>query len=145
MISPTPPNLATHPDAVRARKLPIAVQVKWMAQAGVCQTLEGPVAYQAGDPLLTGPGGESWPMAAARFAAAYRPLAPTVAGADGRYLKQPVAVHALRLDAPMEVAVGYRDDLLQAQPGDWLLQYGPGEYGVVAAEIFGATYELVAD
>jgi len=31
--------------------------------------------------------------------------------------------------------------LLQGEAGDYLVQYGVGDYGVVGREIFGKTYE----
>ena len=33
------------------------------------------------------------------------------------------------------------DDLLRGEGGDYLVQYGPGDYGVVGREIFGRTYK----
>jgi hypothetical protein len=31
--------------------------------------------------------------------------------------------------------------LLQGEAGDYLVQYGPGDYGAVGREIFGKTYK----
>lgn len=136
-------DLSRDPAAVRVRKLPVAVQVRWMHEDGVCATLEGDVRYRAGDPLLTGVRGEQWTMPAAAFARAYDAADGTAYGSDGRYRKKPLAVWALRLAAPASVAAGGQRDLLQGQPGDWLVQYGPGDFGIVAADIFAATYELL--
>ena len=46
--------------------------------------------------------------------------------------------------SPQKVTDDYTvwsNDLLQGEPGDYLVQYGPGDYGVVGREIFGKTYE----
>lgn len=139
------PDLARHPAALRVRKLPVPVAVRWMAAPGVCGTLEGPVPYAAGDALLTGVQGEQWPVAREKFLATYEPVAPTVAGADGQYRKRPADVFALLLEQPLDIdgpAAGRR---LHGNPGDWLLQYAPGDYGIVAASIFEQTYRAVPD
>lgn len=143
MIVDPATDLARTPGSVQVRKLPVPVQVRWMAQAGVCPTREGDVAFAAGDPVLTGVEGEQWTMPAARFLAAYEPVAPLAPGADGPYRKKPALVWARRLDAPADVRVGYQHDLLHGEPGDWLVQYGPGDFGMVAAAIFDKTYEVV--
>jgi PGDYG protein len=39
------------------------------------------------------------------------------------------------------VQVGEQRDPLRGEAGDWLLQYGPGDYGVVASSVFEKTYE----
>jgi hypothetical protein len=62
-------------------------------------------------------------------------------GQDGVYRKKPLRVLAVRLDAPLTVQVGERRDALRGEAGDWLLQYGPGDYGVVASSVFEKTYE----
>ncbi|WP_290974816.1 PGDYG domain-containing protein [Herbaspirillum sp.] len=137
------PDLARHPAALRVRKLPVPVAVRWMAASGVCHTLEGPVAYAAGDALLTGVQGEQWPVAREKFLATYEPVAPTAAGMDGQYRKRPADVFALRLDQPLELDVPAAGKHLHGNPGDWLLQYAPGDYGIVAASIFDRTYQIV--
>jgi len=45
-------------------------RVHFAAAAGQLQTLEGPVAYAAGDAIVTGVAGEQWPVPADSFAAA---------------------------------------------------------------------------
>lgn len=142
MSDSSPIDLARHPQAVRVRKLPLPVEVRWMARDGVCQTLEGEVAYRAGDVVLTGIDGESWPVAADRFAAGYEPVPPTQPGADGAYRKRQVTLLALQLQQALTVRVGYQHDPLQGKAGDWLVQYGPDDFGIVAATIFPRTYEL---
>ena len=138
-------NISKHPAAIRVEKLPIPIKVQWITEDGICQTLEGEVAYQAGDPVLTGAEGEQWTMPKQQFLANYKSIAPTVAGADGYYYKKPLSVYALKLDQPMDVQVGHQKNLLHGEPGDWLLQYEPGKFGIVAALIFDKTYRILGD
>jgi hypothetical protein len=72
-------------------------------------------ARRAGDALLTGPHRERWPVRRERFDAAYA----------------------------ASVKVGWQDSPVEGGPGDWLVQYGPGNFGIVAAVIVDATYELL--
>jgi PGDYG protein len=140
---PIAPDLRTDPAARSVRKRPIPVVVEIATTPGELQTLEGPVRFRAEDALITGVQGERWPVARERFDATYEAVPPTVPGASGLYLKRPVTVLARQMDKAFAVRVGYAADPLQGQPGDWLLQYAPGEYGVVSAAVFGQTYEGV--
>ncbi len=45
------------------------------------------------------------------------------------------------MDEAFEVEVD--SGRLAGRPGDWLLRYGEGGYGIVAAEIFAETYEVL--
>jgi hypothetical protein len=136
-------DLARDPGAVRVQKLPVPVTVQWMAHDGACQTLEGTVHFRAGDPVLTGVEGEQWTMPAQTFSASYEAVPPLPAGDDGLYRKKPRVVRAVRLAQPADVRVSFQDSLLHGEPGDWLVQYGPGDFGIVAASIFGKTYQVM--
>lgn len=141
-MSGTPADLSEADGAVSVRKRPLPVQVVFAAEAGRLQTLEGPVGYLAGDAMLTGPLGEQWPVRRAQFEATYEPLPDTRLGGAGAYRKRPQVILARRLEAPATVSVG-RGDPITGRPGDWLVQYGPGEFGIVAEAVFAKTYELV--
>ncbi|WP_157406527.1 MULTISPECIES: PGDYG domain-containing protein [unclassified Janthinobacterium] len=129
--------------ARRAFKRAQPVAVRFAPAAGVLRTREGEVAYRAGDALLTGPHRERWPVQRHRFDAAYVAVGDTLAGQPGQYSKRYREVWALRLDRPASVKVGWQHSPVEGKPGDWLVQYGPGNFGVVAAAIFDATYELL--
>ena len=137
------PVLSPEAGAIRVRKLPVDVTVRFAAVPGRVATLEGEVGHAAGDAMLTGGEGEHWPVARARFDATYEPVPPTVAGQDGQYRKRPIAVLARRLEGTFSVPVGDGHDRLSGGAGDWLVQYGPGEFGIVSAAIFAATYEIL--
>jgi hypothetical protein len=137
-------DLSADPATVRVRKRPMPVSVRWTVADGICSTLEGDVAYHAGDPILTGPEHEQWTMPRDRFDARYEAIAPTVGGADGLYRKKPAIVHALRLGGPRNVRIRGEGNVLHGEAGDWLLQYGADDYGIVAASIFDKTYDILA-
>lgn len=132
-------DISTWPNALQVCKLPLPVQARFAAVAGICGTLEGPVAYAAGDAILTGVQGEHWTMTRAKFDHAYVPLA----GVAGQYLKRPLNVWAAPLDSAIDVPLGDRRGTLHGVAGDWLLQYGPGDFGVVASDIFDKTYRVL--
>lgn len=126
----------------KARKLPVAVEVEFAAVAGQLETLEGPVAYAAGDALLTGPAGDRWPIRREKFLQTYV-SAGGEAGKPGIYRKQPLIVHVLEMREPFTVTVGSAANSISGKPGDWLVQYAPGEYGIVSQALFRLTYELL--
>jgi hypothetical protein len=135
------PDLSADPRALRVCKRAVPVEVAFAASAGVCETLEGPVRFNNGDAILTGIRGERWPVRRDLFLASYEPVPPTRAGEDGSYRKAPAMAYALRLDRPCEVPVGWHNDPLRGRPGDWLLQYADGSYGVVQDSIFRESYD----
>jgi hypothetical protein len=136
------PELQSHPDRVIARKRPVALQVEFAAGPCMVQTKEGAVAAATGDAIITGTAGERWPVGPKRFSAAYRPVPPTVAGQSGTYETLPAEILALRMTGTFEVLLtgGSR---LRGERGDWLVDYGDGSLGIVAAALFLATYEII--
>jgi hypothetical protein len=137
-------NLSCREDALSAVKKDSLVSVTFAAAAGTLDTREGPVAYREGDALLTGFQGESWPVALEYFRETYTPAPGTKPGSAGEYRKNSLVVRALRLDEPFAVELSGQKGVLRGERGDWLLQYAPGEYGVVAGKIFEKTYDICA-
>src|SRR5690606_20238373 len=111
-------------DCVDARRRCTVARVAFATADGVCETLEGPVAYRAGDALLTGVAGERYPLGRKRFGEFYAPKPPTRAGEDGLYTRRPARVKAVRLAQPQAVALGPEGSEVQARAGDWLVCYG---------------------
>ena len=128
--TPLTPDLTRAPDACRVIKRPVPVAARFADEDGTCATLEGAVRYRAGDALVAGTLGEQWPISRDRFDQTYERVS------DGMYRKRPAVAHALLLKSAMTVRVGGEGDVLEGQPGDWLLQYNEGEYGIVDAEVF---------
>ena len=137
-----PPELTTNLLAHKVKKRPLFVKVTFAKIDGVCQTLEGPVNYLAGDAILTGIANENWPVVRAMFDKRYEAAAGTTFGGDGNYVKKPLEVFALRLERPLDVTIP-AGSVLHGEAGDWLLQYGPADYGIVRDDIFRGTYDLL--
>lgn len=136
-------DLRNDPTAARFRTRPVTLAVRFAKSDGVVQTLEGPVHYQAGDALMTGPKGEHWPIARAHFDATYVPATDGhVPGADGPFIKRMREVLARRHDAPFQVSIA-SGQILTGRPGDWLVQYGPDDHAIVAADVFDTLYEPI--
>src|SRR5262245_15340081 len=135
------PDLAADPRALRVCKRPIPVQAEFAAADGTCETLEGPVRFRAGDAILTGVRGERWPVRREAFLSSYQAVPPTTAGHDGAYLKDAAPAYAVRLEQRRDVPVGWQNDPLRGDPGDWLLQYADGTHGVLRDQIFRDSYD----
>ncbi len=118
------------------------VEVDFAVQAGELMSLEGPNRYVPGDALITGSTGERWVVSRERFDPKYLPADTGLAhGTPGRYRNRPAIVLARRMDEPFTIlrsAAG--GDRLSGDAGDWVMQYAPGDYGVVKAERFAKVY-----
>ena len=136
----TTENLAQHPEAFRACSKPVTVHARIAPAAGVVDTLEGPVAHNAGAAIVTGTAHESWPVERERFLQSYKAEPETHYGQDGYYTKHPKEVLALRLTRPHRVTLSQGRGQLQGQAGDYLVQYAPGDQAIVERCIFERTY-----
>lgn len=116
------------------------VEVVFAQRAGSIASREGPNRFGAGDALLTGAGGDRWSVARQRFDARYRPLPPLQHGADGAYRNLPLPVLARQIASAFTVRRRVGGDLLHGCAGDWLLQYAPGDWGIVAQARFRQLY-----
>ncbi len=128
---------------IEARKLERVVQVRFTPSACTVQTPEGTVHARPGDAILRDTEAEQWCVSIERFPEKYRPLPPTVAGEPGRYVSLRNRVMAVHMDQPFEVLLSDGVSRLRGHGGDWLVDYGDGSLGIVAANIFAKTYELL--
>lgn len=145
------------PGALHARKGQGVVRVCFATTPGRLHTLEGVVAYAAGDALVTGTHGESWPVGRIHFDAVYVPCPPLRMGEDGEYARRPVEVWAVRVaedfclrlsaaparegEAASRENAAAESALLHGKAGDWLVQHHTGHYSVVREDIFDSMYE----
>ena len=129
------PDLSEDPQSFQTAKKPIPLDFRYAEQTEVVQTKEGPVNANPGDAIMTGTKGENWPIPAEKFKQTYDVLSP------GKAAKKNIPVFAKEMQEPFRVKVSWSADLLQGEAGDFLVQYGPGDYGVVGAEIFRETYK----
>jgi hypothetical protein len=61
-------------------------------------------------------------------------------GEDGLYRNIATPVWALLMDQAFSIARSANGDVLNGAAGDWLLQYAPGDYGVVQQQRFARVY-----
>ena len=118
------------------------VSVEFAVASGELETIVGLNRYGAADALLTGSTGDRWCVSRDRFDAKYVPEAPLPQGEAGRYRNRPVAVLAKRMNVAFSVERSFGGDLLKGNAGDWLLQYAPGDHGIVAADRFQRVYRV---
>jgi hypothetical protein len=133
------PDLSCDAKARRYSKRPDTLLVEIAPAGGVLATLEGNIAYMAGDALLTGPAGDRWPVGRCHFDAAYVAVPPTIQGQSGRYRRKPNVVWARQMTDAFEVALDGRG-VLRGKAGDWIVQYGPADQSIVEEHIFAQTY-----
>ncbi|TDV21003.1 PGDYG domain-containing protein [Paraburkholderia caballeronis] len=143
MIELTQLDLRSDPAAQRVVK-DETVTVEFAPATGELMSLEGPNRYARGDALITGSTGDRWVVSRERFDPKYLPADPLLAhGEPGRYRNRPAVVLAKRMDEPFTIvrsATG--GDRLTGAAGDWVMQYAPGDYGVVQAVRFAKVYRI---
>lgn len=136
-------DLANDPAAQRVVKNE-TVLVQFAAEAGELMSLEGPNRYQPGDALLTGSTGGRWVVSRDRFDEKYLAEDGIAHGAAGAYRNKPVVVLAKQMHAAFSIARTEAGDVLHGDSGDWVMQYAPGDYGVVKAARFAKVYSVAA-
>ncbi len=132
-------DLKTDPAAVAFVKNEV-VEVVFAKTDGQLVSREGVNRFQAGDALITGSTGDRWSVSRDRFHARYDPVSPVMAGDDGKYQSKPIPVIARQISEPFTVARTIGGDLLRGLAHDWLLQYAPGDYGIVENVRFQQVY-----
>ena len=116
------------------------VDVVFAKSLGELASREGPNRFQAGDALITGSTGDRWSVSRSRFDAKYLPVAPVKSGEDGRYRSRPVPVLARQMAEAFTLARCSGGDVLEGCARDWVLQYAPGDFGVVEEARFRKVY-----
>lgn len=116
-----------------------AVQVIFATEPGELVSREGPNRYRVGDAIVTGSTGDRWCVSRERFDARYDP----VPGMAGAYRNKPVPVLAREMEQAFSIARSAGGDVLHGKPGDWLMQYAPGDYGITERARFLAVYRRV--
>ncbi|MGE0114299.1 MAG: PGDYG domain-containing protein [Steroidobacteraceae bacterium] len=119
------------------------VRVSFAGAAGAIQSREGLNHYAAGDALITGSTGDCWSVSRERFDAKYLPVAGTEHGQNGQYQNRPIPVLAVQQTQAFSVARSTGGDVIHGQAGDWLMQYAPGDHGIVENAKFQRVYRLV--
>lgn len=116
------------------------VDVEFAKEVGELISREGPNSYAPNDALITGSTGDCWSVTRDRFDAKYAPVPPLQAGTAGRYRAKPVPVLAKQMADAFCIARRQGGDMLHGHAKDWLLQYAPGDYGIVENARFVLVY-----
>lgn len=116
------------------------VTVTFAEQDGEVTSREGANRYALGDALITGSTGDRWSVSRDRFDAKYAPIAPLQHGRDGTYRNIPIPVYAKQINTAFSVERTAGGDIIRGNAGDWLMQYAPGDYGIVESAKFAKVY-----
>jgi hypothetical protein len=103
-------------------------------QAGTVQTLEGPVQYEAGHYIMTGPKGEQYPITPEKFHSLKDDLGNGIATPKKIVKIAKLADH----DGVIHTSWG---DLNYTAGNDYIVRHGTGDYGAVKKDIFAQTYD----
>lgn len=137
-------NLAADPNAAQYVKTE-EVDVRFADADSALESREGLNRYARGDALVTGSTGEQWSVTRSRFDARYEPVGGIAQGTAGRYRSRPIPVWAKQIREVFNVARVAGGDLLKGAAGDWLMQYAPGDYGIVENAKFRRVYRRFGD
>ncbi|AZG12763.1 PGDYG domain-containing protein [Cupriavidus pauculus] len=129
-----------HDPAARWYVKDETVQVTFAAEPGELASREGPNRYRVADAIVTGATGDRWVVSRDRFDARYVAAGPQAHGEPGPYRSQPVPVLAKAMPQPFAIARSAGGDVLTGKPGDWLMQYAPGDHGITERARFEAVY-----
>jgi hypothetical protein len=108
------------------------VEVVFAENVGEIQSAVGMNIYRHGDALVTGSTGDQWSVSRDRFDARYLPVHETKLGINGSYRAKPATVFAKQISTAFSIARSQGGDVLVGEANDWLLQYAPGDFGIVA-------------
>jgi hypothetical protein len=103
-------------------------------QAGSVQTLEGPVRYEAGHYIVTGPKGEQYPITPEKFKTLYDD------NGDGTSTPKKITKQAKLADHDGTLHTSW-GDLAYSAGNDYIVRHGPGDFGAVKKDIFAQTYD----
>ena len=115
-------------------KKPAQEKYEVAQQAGTVQTLEGPVQYEAGHYIMTGPKGEQYPITAEKF----NTLKDDQGNGIATPKKIPKVAKLADHDGVIHTSWG---DLNYTTGNDYIVRHGTGDYGAVKKDIFAQTYD----
>ena len=119
------------------------VAVVFAAASGSIASREGANGYAIGDALITGSTGDSWSVSRDRFDAKYVPVPPLLHGQNGDYRNRPLPVLAKQMPEAFAIVRSAGGDRIVGKAGDWVLEYAPGDFGIVDREKFSRVYRRV--
>ena len=110
------------------------VKYELASQPGTVETLEGPVRYDAGHYIITGPKGEQYPITPEKFNTLYDDNKDGTATPK----KIPKIAKLADHDGVLHTSWG---DLNYTAGNDFIVRHGPGDYGAVKKDIFAQTFD----
>ena len=115
-------------------KIPAKEKYEIAKEPGTIQTLEGPVRYDAGYYIMTGPKGEQYPITPEKFKSLKDDLGNGVCTPKKIIKVAKVADHSGTVDTSWGEKLHYNPEV------DVIVRHGPNDYGVVKKDIFKQTY-----
>ena len=123
---------------VRARRL---TEKDVKQRRGIIYTMEGPVAFQAGDYLVRGIKGEEYPIPPQNFAVLYDERSMDPDGEGFAWYRPANIIHQA-----VQIAERKAGEIYTGKAGDYLVRTGQGSSGwIVDRTIFEQTYERVVE
>jgi len=116
-------------------KKPAMEKYEIAQQPGTVQTLEGPVRYEAGHYIMTGPKGEQYPISPEKFAQ----LKDDLGNGKCTPKKIPKIAKLADHDGVLHTSWG---DLAYKTGEDYIVRHGANDYGAVKKDIFAQTYAM---
>ena len=107
-------------------------------EPGTIQTLEGPVKYEVGHYIMTGPKGEQYPITPEKFHQMKDDLGNGVCTPKKIFKLAKLADH----DGVIHTSWG---DLNYTAGNDFIVKHGSNDYGAVKKDIFAQTYDTPQD
>ncbi len=101
------------------------VHTTFAEREGELLSREGFNRFRVGDALITSESGERWCVSRDRFELKYELIA-----AD-QFRAKRIPVLARQMYEPFTILRSAGGDVLEGEALDWLLQYAPGDYGIV--------------
>ena len=123
------------PGAFHTYKLAKPIQYDIATKPGTIETLEGPVDYESGHFIITGPKGEQYPVSELSFNDKY-----TDHG-DGTATPKKIVKLAKLADHDGVIHTTW-GDLEYTTGNDYIVRHGVGDYGAVKKDIFSQTYDI---
>lgn len=102
---------------------------------GTVETLEGPVKYETGFYIITGPKGEQYPITPQRFKELKDDLGNGVAS------PKKIVKLAKLADHDGSVPTSWGETMHYTAGNDYIVKHGSNDYGVVKKDIFAQTYD----
>lgn len=116
-------------------KKPSPIKYEVANGPGTVNTLEGPVRYDTGHIIITGPKGEQYPVTPEKFSSFY-----DVSG-DGEATPKKIFKVAKMADHDGLLHTSW-GDLQYTKGNDYIVRHDKGDYGAVKKDIFHQTYHI---